>query len=88
MSQSVMALRVVSGLHLQQLRRVADGLVIAVAVSLPWSTSATSTLVVLWLLAVLPTLSFAELRAALHTLHVTDTVPTFADKPSALIGTW
>jgi len=67
MSQPVTALRVVSGVHLQQLRRVADGLVIAVAVSLPWSTSATSILVVLWLLAVLPTLSLAELRVALAT---------------------
>jgi hypothetical protein len=36
-----------------------------VAVSLPWSTSATAILVVLWLLALLPTLDAASLRRAL-----------------------
>jgi len=41
---------------------VADGLVTAVAVSLPWSTSATSILIVLWYLALLPTLDVAMLR--------------------------
>ena len=34
---------------------VADGLVVAVAVSLPWSTSATAILAALWLLALIPT---------------------------------
>ncbi|HEV3143528.1 MAG TPA: FHA domain-containing protein [Gemmataceae bacterium] len=29
-----------------------------------------------------------ELRAALQTLHLTDTVPTFTDKSSALMGAW
>src|SRR4029077_9910866 len=38
------------------LARAADGLVVAVAVSLPWSTSATSILIVLWLIARLPPL--------------------------------
>lgn len=42
--------------------RLADGLAVAVAVSLPWSTSATGILIALWLLAVLPTLDFAGLR--------------------------
>jgi len=41
---------------------VADGLVAAIAVSLPWSTSATGILVGLWLLALLPTLDLASLR--------------------------
>jgi O-antigen ligase len=41
---------------------IADGLVTAVAVSLPWSTSATSILVVLWLIALVPTLDFAMVR--------------------------
>src|SRR5271165_5523699 len=36
--------------------QLADWLAVGVAVSLPWSTSATAILVVLWLLAVLPTL--------------------------------
>jgi O-antigen ligase len=43
------------------LSRVADGLAVAVAVSLPWSTSATGILTVLWLLAMLPTLRREEL---------------------------
>jgi O-antigen ligase len=42
--------------------RVADGLVAAVAVSLPWSTSATSILIVLWLIALVPTLDAAAVR--------------------------
>src|SRR5215213_11780781 len=49
------------------LARLADGLAIAVAVSLPWSTSATSILIVLWLLALLPTLNLALLRNVLAT---------------------
>ena len=47
-----------------RLARLADGLAVAVAVSLPWSTSATSILVGLWLLALLPTLDLAGLRPA------------------------
>jgi O-antigen ligase len=41
----------------QRLLRLADWLAFGVAVSLPWSTSATSILIVLWLIAVLPTLN-------------------------------
>src|SRR5712692_8313413 len=41
---------------------IADGLAVAVAVSLPWSSSATSILIVLWLIAVLPTLDVASVR--------------------------
>ena len=48
-----------------RLARLADGLAVAVAVSLPWSTSATSILVVVWLIALLPTLRLAELRREL-----------------------
>jgi hypothetical protein len=44
------------------LKRIADWLVVGVAVSLPWSTSATGILIVLWLVAFLPTLDLAELR--------------------------
>lgn len=46
----------------ERLERIADGLAIALAVSLPWSSSATSILVVLWFLAVLPTLAAARMR--------------------------
>jgi O-antigen ligase len=45
-----------------RLARIADGLVVAVVVSLPWSTSATGILIVLWLLAFVPTVDVAALR--------------------------
>jgi O-antigen ligase len=44
-----------------RLLQLADWLALGVALSLPWSTTATSILVVLWLLAVLPTLSPASI---------------------------
>lgn len=40
----------------RRLRDLSDGLAAAVAVSLPWSTSATAILIVAWLLALIPTL--------------------------------
>jgi O-antigen ligase len=43
----------------------ADGLAVAVAASLPWSTSATAILIVVWLCALLPTLEAATLRRVL-----------------------
>lgn len=50
-----------------QLARLADGLAVAVAVSLPWSTSATGILLVLWLLAFVPTLTWPDIRRELAT---------------------
>jgi hypothetical protein len=50
-----------------RMTRLADGFAIAVAVSLPWSTSATGILVVLWLLALIPTLDWPNLRRELVT---------------------
>jgi O-antigen ligase len=50
-----------------RLARVADAAAAAVAVSLPWSTSATSILVVVWLAALLPTLDAARLRREITT---------------------
>jgi O-antigen ligase len=50
-----------------RLARTADALAAAVAVSLPWSTSATGILVVLWLLAVLPTLDWPDVRRTVLT---------------------
>jgi O-antigen ligase len=44
------------------LPRIADALAVLVAASLPWSTSATGILTVLWLLATLPTLGIESLR--------------------------
>jgi O-antigen ligase len=48
-----------------RLRTLADGLAAAVVVSLPWSTSATAILVVVWLLALVPTLRIEDLREAM-----------------------
>ena len=45
-----------------QLERAADGLAAAVAASLPWSTSATSILLVLWLIVLIPTFRWSDLR--------------------------
>lgn len=50
-----------------KLARVADGLVVGVAVVLPWSTSLTSILLVFWLIALIPTLEWVEVRRELAT---------------------
>jgi hypothetical protein len=49
------------------LQQAADWLAVAVVVSLPWSTSASVILIVLWLVAVLPTLAVADMRRELLT---------------------
>ena len=46
----------------KQVAQLADWAAVGVAVSLPWSTSATSILLVLWLVALLPTLDVAMMR--------------------------
>lgn len=46
----------------QNFARLADCLAVALAVSLPWSTSATGILAVVWLLAAIPTLELQSLR--------------------------
>lgn len=48
-----------------RLALAADCLAVAVAASLPWSTSATAILIVVWLCALLPTLDIATLRRVL-----------------------
>ena len=58
---------IASGTTQERLKLVADGLVVAVAVSLPWSTSATAIFAVLWLFALIPTLHWADLRRELAT---------------------
>jgi O-antigen ligase len=50
-----------------ELARAADGAAAAVAASLPWSTSATGILVVVWLATLLPTLGAARLRREIMT---------------------
>src|SRR5262249_53330747 len=44
------------------LRRLADWLVVLIAVALPWSITATAICIVAWLLAVLPTLDVGSIR--------------------------
>src|SRR5262245_36497884 len=46
---------------------IADWFAIGVAVSLPWSTSATSVFIALWLVAVFPSLDFASVRREVMT---------------------
>ncbi|HEX9072215.1 MAG TPA: O-antigen ligase family protein [Pseudolabrys sp.] len=50
-----------------KLARISDSLMVAVATSLPWSTSATGILLVLWLLALFPTLEWSDVRRELMT---------------------
>ena len=47
--------------------QIADWAAVGVAVSLPWSTSATSILLVLWLITLLPTLNLAAVRREIET---------------------
>ncbi len=47
--------------------RIADGLAVALVISLPWSTSATNVLAVLWLIALIPTIDPAALRRVMST---------------------
>jgi O-antigen ligase len=54
-------------LNTQRLSNCADWLVIGVALSLPWSTSATSIFIGLWLIALIPTLDGAALRQEIKT---------------------
>ena len=51
----------------EKLGRLAEGLAIALAASLPWSTSATGILAVLWLLAVVATVDLPSLRRSVMT---------------------
>ncbi len=58
---------IASGVHLSRLTKIADGFAVALAVSLPWSTSTTSILLVLWLIALIPTLAWSDVRRELTT---------------------
>ena len=52
----------------QAVRELADWLAVAVAVSIPWSTTATGILIALWLAAALPTLERGALRREIESL--------------------
>ena len=51
----------------KRIAQIADWAAVGVAVSLPWSTSATSILLVLWLITLLPTLNLAAVRREVET---------------------
>ena len=61
------SISILSGFDRVRLERLADWLAVGVAVSLPWSTSATGILIAAWLLAVLPILDVASVRRELAT---------------------
>src|SRR5262245_23179397 len=46
---------------------IADWLIVAIMISLPWSTSASSILLVFWIIAVIPTLNVISLRREILT---------------------
>ena len=55
-------MRLRSWAALDRWERLSDGLAAAVAVSLPWSTSATGILLGLWLITLIPLLDFEQVR--------------------------
>jgi hypothetical protein len=63
--QSMRATIIAKMFDREGLVRIVDGLAIALAVSLPWSTTATEILAELWFLALIPTLDHAILRRVL-----------------------
>jgi O-antigen ligase len=62
-----MNLSVANALDRKRLTQIADWAAVGVAVSLPWSTSVTSILLVVWLLTLLPTLNVAMVRREVET---------------------
>src|SRR5579884_2383281 len=56
------AISLTPGLGRVRAARLADSLAVAVAISLPWSTSATGILLALWLTALVPTLDWSLVR--------------------------
>ncbi|MEZ5891105.1 MAG: hypothetical protein R3D52_13200, partial [Xanthobacteraceae bacterium] len=65
--RAINAIAIARTVQRERLQTVADALAAAVAVSLPWSTSATGVLIVLWLIALLPTLDVAAIRREIVT---------------------
>jgi O-antigen ligase len=63
----MIANRRIKALNSEVIRKIADWLAVGVAVSLPWSTSATSILIAAWLVAGLLCLDVAALRRELAT---------------------
>jgi O-antigen ligase len=66
-SRSATGVPVATAFDRHRLARLADGAAAAVAASLPWSTSATGVLVVVWFVALLSTLDLGLLRREIMT---------------------
>jgi O-antigen ligase len=64
---STTSLPILSGSNRARWMGIADWLAVGVAVSLPWSTTATGIFITLWLIAILPTVDIGELRRVLNT---------------------
>ena len=62
-----MNLMIANVLDRKRVAQLADWAAVGVAISLPWSTSATSILLVLWLITLLPTLDVAVVRREVET---------------------
>lgn len=56
---------IMAAIDRDKFRRLADAFAVALAASLPWSTSATAIFAVLWLLAALPGLDWSQLKKVL-----------------------
>ena len=80
------ALSILNRFDRVRLARLADWLAVAVAASLPWSTSATGILVALWLLALIPTLNWDDIRRELATPAGGLPVCSSRSPPSACCG--
>ena len=61
------ALSIAKGVDKAGFARISEGLVIALAASLPWSTSATAILVVLWIITFVPIANWVDIRRELLT---------------------
>ena len=68
MAQSMLGTVAAKAFARERLVPICDWLAVALAASLPWSTSATSILAGLWVIAVIPTLDATNLRRELCTL--------------------
>ena len=62
-----MNLLIANVLDRKRVAQIADWAAVGVAISLPWSTSATSILLVVWLMTLLPTLDVAMVRREVET---------------------
>src|SRR5215467_14415496 len=58
-------LSIAKGVDKAGFARISEGLVIALAATLPWSTSATAILMVVWIITFVPTANWVDIRREL-----------------------